>query len=52
MADVAVRSRVPVGDVDSPAELANLIEADEAELANHRDNGFAWVDTLQVGESA
>lgn len=42
-----------VGDVDSPDELAGLIEADEAELARHRNRtGIGWAETIQIGESA
>lgn len=38
-----------VGDVGSPDELASLIEADEAELANHRNNNdFDWIQAIQV----
>lgn len=42
-----------VGDVDSPDELAALIEADEAELAKHRNRtGFSEGQPIKIGRSA
>ena len=51
--DLPTTVSLTVGDVDSPDELAGLIEADEAELAKHRNRiGFGWVQAIQIGESA
>jgi hypothetical protein len=51
--DLPTTVSLTVGDVDSPDELASLIEADEAELAKHRNRtAFDWAQAIQIGESA
>ncbi|MCI0686581.1 MAG: hypothetical protein L0Y54_05005 [Sporichthyaceae bacterium] len=40
-----------VGDVSSTDELASLIEADEAELANHHSGLYGWIASGQLAES-
>jgi len=51
--DLPATVSLTVGDVDSPDELAGLIEADEAELAKHRSRtGLGEPSAIKINRSA